>query len=160
MAVETFVIAGGGTGGHLYPGIAIAEEIQQRRRGVEVVFAGAGTRLERDILAPHGYRLIAIRSGGVVGKSTAARIRGIGRAAAGYFESIRTLMALKPKAVIGVGGYASGPVVMAAVTLRRRSLIHGRTSSPGPTNRTPRPGRLRWGRWSGGPTPTLEAPRR
>jgi len=135
MAVETFVIAGGGTGGHLYPGIAIAEEIQQRRRGVEVVFAGAGTRLERDILAPHGYRLIAIRSGGVVGKSTAARIRGIGRAAAGYFESIRTLMALKPKAVIGVGGYASGPVVMAAVTLRRPSLIHEQNYFPGLTNR-------------------------
>src|SRR2546428_14191400 len=100
MAVETFVIAGGGTGGHLYPGIAIAEELQQRRRGVEGVFAGAGTRLERDILAPHGYRLIAIRSGGGVGESTAARIRGIGPPAAGYFESNRTPMELRPQAAI------------------------------------------------------------
>ncbi len=135
MAVETFVIAGGGTGGHLYPGIAIAEEIQRRRAGVVVVFAGAGTPLERDILAPHGYRLVAIRSGGVVGKSAAARLRGIGRAMAGYFESIRMLMKLKPKAVIGVGGYASGPVVMAAVTLRRPSLIHEQNYVPGLTNR-------------------------
>ena len=135
MAVERFVIAGGGTGGHLYPGIAIAEEIQQRRRGVEVVFAGAGTQLERDILEPHGYRLIPIRSGGLVGKSAAARIRGIGRAMTGYLESIRTLMTLRPKAVIGVGGYASGPVVMAAVTLRRPSLIHEQNCLPGLTNR-------------------------
>jgi len=135
MAVETFVIAGGGTGGHLYPGIAIAEEIQRRHGSAEVVFAGAGTRLERDILAPHGYRLIAIRSGGVVGKSAAARLKGIGRAMAGYFESIRMLMRLKPKVVIGVGGYASGPVVMAAVTLRRPSLIHEQNYVPGLTNR-------------------------
>ncbi len=73
MASETFVIAGGGTGGHLYPGIAIAEELAARRRGVEIVFAGAGTELERSILSAHGYRLIAIASGGVVGKSLAGR---------------------------------------------------------------------------------------
>jgi len=135
MAVERFIIAGGGTGGHLYPGIAIAEELQQRRRGVEVVFAGAGTQLERDILAPHGYRLVPVKSGGVVGKSPAARIRGIARAMAGYFQAMRMLMTLKPKAVIGVGGYASGPVVMAAVTLRLPSLIHEQNYFPGLTNR-------------------------
>lgn len=135
MAAETIVIAGGGTGGHLYPGIAIAEEFVERRRGVEIVFAGAGTELERSILAPHGYRLVAIRSGGVVGKSLAGRMRGIGRAMAGYFQSIRALMKMKPKAVIGVGGYASGPMVMAAVTLRLPSLIHEQNDRPGLTNR-------------------------
>src|SRR5262245_15065123 len=115
MAAETIVIAGGGTGGHLYPGISIAEELQARRRGVDVVFAGAGTKLEQEILAPHGYRLVAIRSGGVVGKSFMGRARGIGRALRGLAQSFRMLMRLKPKAVIGVGGYASGPVVAAAV---------------------------------------------
>jgi len=135
VAAETIVIAGGGTGGHLYPGIAIAEELAARRRGIEIVFAGAGTKLERDILEPHRYRLAAIKSGGVVGKSLAGRMRGIGRAIAGFAQSIRTLMRLKPKAVIGVGGYASGPMVMAAVMLRLPSLIHEQNNYPGLTNR-------------------------
>jgi UDP-N-acetylglucosamine--N-acetylmuramyl-(pentapeptide) pyrophosphoryl-undecaprenol N-acetylglucosamine transferase len=135
VADETIVIAGGGTGGHLYPGISIAEELAGRRRGLAIVFAGAGTELERSILAPHGYRLVAIRSGGVVGKTLAGRARGIGRAMAGFVQSIRELMRLKPKAVIGVGGYASGPMVMAAVTLRLPSLIHEQNYYPGLTNR-------------------------
>lgn len=135
MAAESFVIAGGGTGGHLYPGIAIAEELASRRRGVAIVFAGAGTELERSILAPHGYRLIAVASGGVVGKTWTGRMRGIGRAVAGYLQSIRVLWEMKPKAVIGVGGYASGPMVMAAVTLRLPSLIHEQNYRPGLTNR-------------------------
>ncbi len=132
---DTIVVAGGGTGGHLYPGISIAQEIEARRRGVEIVFAGAGTNLEATILAPHGYRLIAIRSGGVVGKSLAGRMRGIGRAMAGFAQSILTLMRKRPRVVIGVGGYASGPMVMAAVMLRVPSLIHEQNYYPGLTNR-------------------------
>ncbi|HEX9426647.1 MAG TPA: glycosyltransferase, partial [Candidatus Polarisedimenticolia bacterium] len=58
MAVETIVIAGGGTGGHLYPGIAIAEELQRRRRGVRIIFAGVGLPLEREIVGQHGFQLI------------------------------------------------------------------------------------------------------
>jgi UDP-N-acetylglucosamine--N-acetylmuramyl-(pentapeptide) pyrophosphoryl-undecaprenol N-acetylglucosamine transferase len=135
VAAETIVIAGGGTGGHLYPGISIAEELLARRRGIKIVFAGAGTKLERDILEPHGHRLVTIRSGGLVGKSFAGRIRGIGRAMAGFAQSIRILMRLQPKAVIGVGGYASGPMVMAAVMLRVPSLIHEQNYYPGLTNR-------------------------
>jgi UDP-N-acetylglucosamine--N-acetylmuramyl-(pentapeptide) pyrophosphoryl-undecaprenol N-acetylglucosamine transferase len=132
---ETIVVAGGGTGGHLYPGISIAQEIEARRPGVEIVFAGAGTSLERTILAPHAYRLIAIRSGGVVGKSLAGRVRGIGRAMAGFAQSIRMLMTTRPTVVIGVGGYASGPMVLAAVMLRVPSLIHEQNYYPGLTNR-------------------------
>lgn len=132
---DRIVVAGGGTGGHLYPGISIAQEIEARRRGVEIVFAGAGTSLERTILAPHGYRLIAIRSGGVVGKSVAGRVRGIGRAMAGFAQSIGMLMRARPRVVIGVGGYASGPMVMAAVMLRVPSLIHEQNYYPGLTNR-------------------------
>ncbi|HXH28872.1 MAG TPA: glycosyltransferase, partial [Candidatus Polarisedimenticolia bacterium] len=82
-ATETLLIAGGGTGGHLYPGIAIAQELQRRRQGVAIVFAGAGLPLEREILERQGFRLLAIRSGGVVGKSFPARLRGVARAVAG-----------------------------------------------------------------------------
>jgi UDP-N-acetylglucosamine--N-acetylmuramyl-(pentapeptide) pyrophosphoryl-undecaprenol N-acetylglucosamine transferase len=135
VAVETIVIAGGGTGGHLYPGIAIAEELQKRRQGVEVVFAGAGLPLERDILGRHGYRLVAIKSGGVVGKSVGKTVQGGARAVAGFLQAIRALWGLKPRAVIGVGGYASGPMVMAAVVLRVPTLIHEQNYYPGVTNR-------------------------
>jgi UDP-N-acetylglucosamine--N-acetylmuramyl-(pentapeptide) pyrophosphoryl-undecaprenol N-acetylglucosamine transferase len=134
-AVETIVIAGGGTGGHLYPGIAIAEELQQRRRGLAIVFAGVGTSLEREIVGQHGFELLAIRSGGVVGKSPGARLRGALRAVSGFFQSLRVLMRRKPRAVIGVGGYASGPMVMAAVVLRIPTLIQEQNYAPGLTNR-------------------------
>lgn len=134
MTAGTIVIAGGGTGGHLYPGIAVAEELQQRQ-GVEIVFAGAGIPLEREILGRHGYRHIAVASGGVVGKSALARVRGGARALRGFLQSLRALWRMRPKAVIGVGGYASGPMVMAAVALRIPTLIHEQNCYPGLTNR-------------------------
>src|SRR6267154_206488 len=135
MAVETIVIAGGGTGGHLYPGIAIAEELQRRRRGVRIIFAGVGLPLEREIVGQHGFQLIAVKSGGVIGKSIAGRLRGGLRAVAGFFQSLKVLVTMKPGAVIGVGGYASGPMVMAAVVLRVPTLIQEQNTHPGMTNR-------------------------
>jgi UDP-N-acetylglucosamine--N-acetylmuramyl-(pentapeptide) pyrophosphoryl-undecaprenol N-acetylglucosamine transferase len=134
-AAETILIAGGGTGGHLYPGIAIAQELQRRRQGVAIVFAGAGLPLEREILERQGYRLLAIRSGGVVGKSPLARLRGATRAVLGLGQAMVAIMKMKPAAVIGVGGYASGPVVLAAALLRVPTLIHEQNCNPGLTNR-------------------------
>jgi UDP-N-acetylglucosamine--N-acetylmuramyl-(pentapeptide) pyrophosphoryl-undecaprenol N-acetylglucosamine transferase len=135
VAVETIVIAGGGTGGHLYPGIAIAQELQRRQPALNIVFAGAGRPLERRIVEAHGYRLLGIASGGVVGTSIGRRIRGVLRAGLGFFEAMRNLMKLKPKAVIGVGGYASGPTVAAAIVLRLPTLIQEQNYYPGLTNR-------------------------
>ena len=135
MAVETIVIAGGGTGGHLYPGIAIAEELQRRRRGLAIVFAGVGLPLEREIVGQHGFRLLAIRSGGVVGKTFGARLLGAWRALGGFAQSVRILFRMKPRAVVGVGGYASGPMVLAAAILRIPTLIHEQNYVPGVTNR-------------------------
>src|SRR5262245_16233795 len=100
---ETYVIAGGGTGGHLYPGIAIAEELGRRRPEARIVFAGRGLPLERSIVERHGYTLIGVRSGGVVGKSIATRVLGVAQAARGVFEAMRMIGSLKPRAVVGVG---------------------------------------------------------
>jgi UDP-N-acetylglucosamine--N-acetylmuramyl-(pentapeptide) pyrophosphoryl-undecaprenol N-acetylglucosamine transferase len=130
-----FVVAGGGTGGHLYPGIAIAQEIERRRPGVTIVVAGVGSPLERDIVERHGYRLLSIPSGGVVGKSFVKRIRGAALAGSGFLVSLWRLHGMKPQAVIGVGGYASGPMVMAAVMLRIPTLIQEQNYYPGLTNR-------------------------
>jgi UDP-N-acetylglucosamine--N-acetylmuramyl-(pentapeptide) pyrophosphoryl-undecaprenol N-acetylglucosamine transferase len=135
VAAETIVIAGGGTGGHLYPGIAIAQELQRREPELKIMFAGAGRPLERTIVEAHGYRLMAIASGGVVGTSIGRRIRGVLRAMRGFIEAMWNLMRIKPKAVIGVGGYASGPTVAAAVLLRIPTLIQEQNYYPGLTNR-------------------------
>lgn len=129
------VVAGGGTGGHLYPGIAIAQELQRRRPGLEILFAASGSPLERDILERQGYPLLPIASGGVVGKSIARRIVGGFKAFRGFVQSIGALRRIRPKMVIGVGGYASGPMVMAGVLMRLPILIHEQNYYPGLTNR-------------------------
>ncbi len=135
MGAETFVIAGGGTGGHLYPGIAIAEELLRRRPGAAIVFAGAGLPLERQILDRHGFDRLAIRSGGWVGKSWIGRLSGALRAVTGVVQSIGWLWKRRARAVIGVGGYASGPMMMAAVLLRIPTMIQEQNYQPGLTNR-------------------------
>jgi UDP-N-acetylglucosamine--N-acetylmuramyl-(pentapeptide) pyrophosphoryl-undecaprenol N-acetylglucosamine transferase len=131
----TYVIAGGGTGGHLYPGIAIAEEIRRREPGARIVFAGRGLPLEREIVGRHGYELLAVSSGGVVGRSMGQRIRGALLALRGIFEAMGMLKRLRPRAVIGVGGYASGPMVLAAFVRRIPTLVEEQNAVPGLTNR-------------------------
>jgi UDP-N-acetylglucosamine--N-acetylmuramyl-(pentapeptide) pyrophosphoryl-undecaprenol N-acetylglucosamine transferase len=131
----TYVIAGGGTGGHLYPGIAIAEEIRRRSPAARIVFAGRGLPLEREIVGGHGYELLAVSSGGVVGHSIGRRVKGALLALKGIVESMRMLGRLKPKAVIGVGGYASGPMVLAAAIRRIPTLVEEQNAVPGLTNR-------------------------
>jgi UDP-N-acetylglucosamine--N-acetylmuramyl-(pentapeptide) pyrophosphoryl-undecaprenol N-acetylglucosamine transferase len=132
---ETYVIAGGGTGGHLYPGIAIAEELLRRRPGAQVVFAGRGLPLEKTIVERHGFTLLPIRSGGVVGKSLAGRVAGAIQALRGVFEAMGVIGRLRPRAVIGVGGYASGPMVLAAALRRVPIVIQDQNAVPGLTNR-------------------------
>jgi UDP-N-acetylglucosamine--N-acetylmuramyl-(pentapeptide) pyrophosphoryl-undecaprenol N-acetylglucosamine transferase len=132
---ETYVIAGGGTGGHLYPGIAIAEEMMRRRPGARIVFAGRGLPLEKSIVERQGFQLVAVESGGVVGKSLSGRVAGVLRAFRGFFEAMRILGRLRPKAVIGVGGYASFPMMLAAVVRRIPTLVQDQNAVPGLTNR-------------------------
>jgi UDP-N-acetylglucosamine--N-acetylmuramyl-(pentapeptide) pyrophosphoryl-undecaprenol N-acetylglucosamine transferase len=132
---ETYVIAGGGTGGHLYPGIAIAEELRRRKPGARILFAGRGLPLERSIVERHGYSLLAVRSGGVVGKSIGRRLSGAFLALRGFFEAMRMLQKLKPQAVVGVGGYASFPMVLAAAARRIPTLVQEQNAVPGLSNR-------------------------
>ena len=132
---ETYLIAGGGTGGHLYPGIAIAEELKRRRPGARIVFAGRGLPLERSIVERHGYALVGIRSGGVVGRSLAGRLSGMANAVRGFFEAGKVIDILKPRAVVGVGGYASFPMVLAAQARRVPTVVQDQNAVPGLSNR-------------------------
>ena len=135
MASLTIVIAGGGTGGHLYPGIAVAREIQRRVPAARISFAGTSRGLESRIVPREGFDLDLIRAAGIKGKSIAARVRGAVLVPAGLFDAWRLLGKRRPDVVIGVGGYSSGPVVLAAAMRRIPTMVLEQNAVPGLTNR-------------------------
>ncbi len=106
------VFAGGGTGGHLFPGIAVAEEIRKRDGSAEVIFIGTEHGIEASIIPREGYPLRYLRAEGVVGKSLGKKIKAGVKTLFSVYESHRLLKTLRPDVVVGLGGYASfGPVV-------------------------------------------------
>jgi UDP-N-acetylglucosamine--N-acetylmuramyl-(pentapeptide) pyrophosphoryl-undecaprenol N-acetylglucosamine transferase len=129
------VIAGGGTGGHLFPGIAVARELQAVVPGAHVSFVGTSRGLESRVLPREGFALDLIRSGGLKGKSTAERVRGACLLPAGMLDAWRVLTRRRPDLVIGVGGYSSGPVVLAAAARGIPTMLLEQNAVPGLTNR-------------------------
>ena len=135
MSRLTVVIAGGGTGGHLYPGIAVAREILRRVPSALVSFAGTARGLEWRIVPKEGFDLDVLRSAGLKGKSMASRLRGVALVPAGLFDAWRILSRRRPRVVVGVGGYSSGPVVLAAALRGIPTLLLEQNAVPGLTNR-------------------------
>jgi UDP-N-acetylglucosamine--N-acetylmuramyl-(pentapeptide) pyrophosphoryl-undecaprenol N-acetylglucosamine transferase len=129
------VIAGGGTGGHLYPGIAVAREWLARRADIEITFAGTAGGIESRVLPREGFELDVIRSGGLKGKSLADRLRGAILVPLGLIDAWRIVTARRPHLVIGVGGYSSGPVVLVAALRGRPTMLLEQNAVPGLTNR-------------------------
>jgi UDP-N-acetylglucosamine--N-acetylmuramyl-(pentapeptide) pyrophosphoryl-undecaprenol N-acetylglucosamine transferase len=129
------IIAGGGTGGHLYPGIAVARELLGRQPDAIVSFAGTTRGLEARVVPREGFALDVIRSGGLKGKSIVDRARGASLVPLGLWDAWRVLSARRPDVVIGVGGYSSGPVVLAAAVRRIPTMVLEQNAVPGLTNR-------------------------
>lgn len=129
------VVAGGGTGGHLYPGIAVARALIAARPGTTVTFAGTARGLEARVVPREGFELDVIRSAGLKGKSAAARLRGAALLPLSAVDAWRLLSRRKPDLVIGVGGYSSGPVVALAALRRIPTLLLEQNAVPGLTNR-------------------------
>jgi len=129
------IVAGGGTGGHLFPGIAVAEEFLSRDRNNEVLFVGTERGIESRVLPRLGYRLECIVTSGLRGKSLLGRMKGIWLLLLGYLQSRRIVREFGPDLVLGVGGYASGPLVLAARRSSRPCFIHEQNALPGLTNR-------------------------
>ncbi len=129
------LIAGGGTGGHLYPAIAIARELQARIEGCDVLMVGTSRGLEARVLPEEGLPLATIPVAGLKGKSLRATASGLARLPLALASSLSLVSRHRPRVVIGVGGYASGPVVAAAILRRRPTLIHEQNMIPGATNR-------------------------
>jgi UDP-N-acetylglucosamine--N-acetylmuramyl-(pentapeptide) pyrophosphoryl-undecaprenol N-acetylglucosamine transferase len=129
------VIGGGGTGGHLYPGIAIAREILARRPDAAITFAGTARGIETRVVPREGFQLDLLRIAGLKGRSPLSAIAGIARLPLSFADAWRILSRRTPHVVIGVGGYASGPVVMLAALRGIPTLIAEQNAVPGLTNR-------------------------
>ncbi|AJY69313.1 UDP-diphospho-muramoylpentapeptide beta-N-acetylglucosaminyltransferase [Geobacter sulfurreducens] len=129
------LIAGGGTGGHLFPGIAVAEEFLARDKWNEVLFVGTWKGIEARVLPKTGYRLECITAAGIRGKGSLARAKGLAKFLYGYAQSRKILKEFKPDLVLGVGGYASAPALMAARGMQIPRFIHEQNAIPGFTNR-------------------------
>ena len=132
---KLFVLAGGGTGGHIYPAIAIAQSLQRINSDVDIVFIGGRGRLEATIIPEKGFKFYPITVEGFPRKVTLKWFPVILKLLQGLFQSYKYLKRLEPDVVIGTGGYVSGPVLFAASLLRIPIVIQEQNVSPGLTNR-------------------------
>jgi UDP-N-acetylglucosamine--N-acetylmuramyl-(pentapeptide) pyrophosphoryl-undecaprenol N-acetylglucosamine transferase len=131
----SIVIAGGGTGGHLYPGVAVARALLARVPDARVSFAGTARGIEARVVPQEGFELDLIRAAGLKGKSLGALWRGLFLLPAGLLDAWGLLSRRQPHVVIGVGGYSSGPVVLLAALRGRPTMVLEQNAVPGLTNR-------------------------
>ena len=129
------VFAGGGTGGHLYPAIAIAEALRAKHVGVEILFIGTANGLESRVVPAHGYPFEAIPVTGFRRQFSTENLLFAGRLAAAFIRSRGILKRFRPDAVVGTGGYVCGPPLLAASLLGVRTLVQEQNSYPGVTTR-------------------------
>ena len=129
------VLAGGGTGGHLFPGIAVAEEIRARGGAHQVLFISRGNAFERAALERAGFPLATISVEGLKGRGLWNQLRALGRLPWSLIQSIARLREFRANLVVGLGSYSAGPVVMAAWLLRIPVALCEQNVLPGITNR-------------------------
>ena len=129
------LIAGGGTGGHLYPGIAVAREVKARVPDAQVTFVGTAAGIESRVVPREGFPLDTIRSAGLKGKSLGALVRGMALIPVSALDAWSVLSRRRPSVVIGVGGYSSGPVVLLAALRGIPTMLMEQNAMPGVTNR-------------------------
>ena len=135
MSGPRVLMSGGGTGGHLYPGIAVAREIRRRRPGARIVFAGPGRGAEIRTVNGQGFEHVLIRSAGLKGTSWPARIRGLSLLPPSAWDAWRAIDRVAPHLVIGLGGYSAGAVVLLAALRRIPTMVLEQNVTPGITNR-------------------------
>src|SRR4051812_13327742 len=129
------LIAGGGTGGHLFPGVAIAEELRAREPGAAVRFVGTRRGIEARVLPELGWELSLIEISGLKTVGALGALRGLLRLPRALWQARRIVREFRPDVVIGVGGYASGPVVLMARLAGVPTAICEQNSIPGLTNK-------------------------
>ncbi len=129
------LIAAGGTGGHIYPGIAVAQEIMRRDANSKVQFVGTARGLETRLVPQAGFELSLIESAGLKNVSLGARMNGLAILPKSFISARKLMRQFQPDVVVGAGGYVSGPVVLTAALTNRPTLVMESNALPGWTNR-------------------------
>lgn len=129
------LLAGGGTGGHLFPAIALAEQLKYEEPQSEILFVGTERGLEARMLPELGWSLQTIEMSGWAGLGFLVRLQVLGKLVKSFRQSRTILRKFQPDVVVGVGGYASVPVLLAAKTLKIPYLVHEQNAWPGLANR-------------------------
>jgi UDP-N-acetylglucosamine--N-acetylmuramyl-(pentapeptide) pyrophosphoryl-undecaprenol N-acetylglucosamine transferase len=129
------IITGGGTGGHIFPALAIANEFKSRYADAEVLFVGAKGKMEMTRVPDAGYKIIGLWISGIQRKLTFSNLMFPIKLISSYFKARAILKQFKPDAVIGTGGYASGPILLAAIRNNIPSLVQEQNSYAGLTNK-------------------------
>lgn len=129
------LIAAGGTGGHIYPGIAVAKEIMRRDETSEVLFVGTARGLETRIVPENGFQLSLIHSAGLKNVGIAGKLKGLSILPKSFLEARQIIRQFRPHVVVGAGGYVSGPVLLMAAIMGVPTLVMDSNALPGFTNR-------------------------
>jgi len=129
------IISGGGTGGHLFPGIAVAEGVLRRFPGAEMLFVGTERQTDARVLANRSFDVTSISCLGLKGKGGLARLKALVRLPFSLLQALSIMKRFRPALVLGVGGYVTGPVLLAAKLKGIATCIHEQNSVPGMANR-------------------------
>ncbi|HJU10233.1 MAG TPA: UDP-N-acetylglucosamine--N-acetylmuramyl-(pentapeptide) pyrophosphoryl-undecaprenol N-acetylglucosamine transferase, partial [Candidatus Binataceae bacterium] len=129
------IIAGGGTGGHLFPAVAVGEEMQRTRPESELLFVGASNGIEAKWLPRSQFRYELLHVRGFTGKSPLSRLRALAEFLRALGQARKLTRAFRPDVVIGAGGYASAPTAIAAVIGRIPLILMEQNTQPGLANR-------------------------
>lgn len=129
------IIAGGGTGGHLFPGIAIAMEFIAKDPESSILFVGTGNPFEKSTVGKAGFNHKSITAEGIKGRGFFKTMRSLFKIPIGMFESFKIIKGFNPHIVVGVGGYSAGPVILTAWLLGVKTALHEQNIIPGITNR-------------------------
>lgn len=135
MKINKVIISGGGTGGHIFPAIAIANEIKRRNPDVDILFVGALGKMEMEKVPQAGYKIIGLPIAGLQRKLTFSNFVLPFKIIKSLFLASKIIKDFKPQVVIGVGGYASGPTLRAAISKGIPTLLQEQNSFPGKTNK-------------------------
>ncbi|MGB4433234.1 MAG: undecaprenyldiphospho-muramoylpentapeptide beta-N-acetylglucosaminyltransferase [Bacillota bacterium] len=128
------VVTGGGTGGHIYPAIAVAKSIQKIMPSASILYIGTESGMESSLVPKEGLDFMTVRSSGIVGKSPIVALKGIWNAGLGVNDARHIFKEIEPDVVLGTGGYVSGPVVLAASLMGIPCAIQEQNAVPGKTN--------------------------
>ena len=135
MSNYRIILSGGGTGGHIYPAIAIANELKSRHPEAEFLFVGAMDKMEMEKVPEAGYKIEGLWISGIQRKLTLKNLTFPLKLVVSLLRSRKILKTFKPNVVIGTGGFASGPLLQVAASRKIPCLIQEQNSYPGITNK-------------------------